>query len=128
MIPETLYHYTCAHVRELLGDEGVLRPAVDLVPYGRRPLLTPAAMWVWLTDMETPNPGALGLTRHLITCDRTEYRYRVDMAAAGEDIWRWSDVRLRTRPRFRRAMESEYARPSRWFISARPVPVFYDPR
>ncbi len=63
-----LYHYTCPHGRRGIElDGGLLRP-------NRRALVRA----VWATDLAAPDVTGLGLTRQLITCDRTAYRYVVE--------------------------------------------------
>lgn len=60
----TLYHYTCAHFAQQLENDGILKP-------------NPKTGRAWLTDLETPIPEVLGLTRHSLYCDRTEFRFRL---------------------------------------------------
>lgn len=121
----SLYHYTCEHSHLLLGDgEATLVPAdLDAVAPGRTPW---TAYLVWLTDMRVPVREALGLTSHTLTCDRTQYRYRV--TSRGDIEW-WPHFARALLPSQRRLLEEEPgARPMHWWVSGSPVPVVYDPR
>ena len=64
MSTPTLYHYTCDHARQLIGMRGKLKPH-------QHPLLSKWRPLVWLTDLEEPDAGALGLTSLMLDCDRT---------------------------------------------------------
>jgi hypothetical protein len=83
---------------------------------------------VWLTDLDTPDADALGLTTSYIACDRTEYRYRVT-DHAGVITWaEWVDLQ---RPRYDLTFVSAFTmgrRPRHWWVADVPVPVVYDPR
>lgn len=117
------WHFTCEHGRAALGDAGELVPAVLLVPDPARLALWWPARLVWLSDLPYPDRQALGLTSHLITCDRTAHRYRVTDAAT---VQPWARAR---RP-FRHeaaALEVPGTRPAHWYVSGEPVPVEYDP-
>jgi len=59
-----LWHYTCWHSRRQIGRSGVLHPGLDGL--------------LWATDLPVPDRAGLGLTSHLLGCDRAEYRYRID--------------------------------------------------
>ena len=66
-----LFHYTCAHSAPGIDRDRVLRPGPAVVlPVGL----------VWCTDLgpDLLVPEAVGLTSHLVGCDRTEVGYRVD--------------------------------------------------
>lgn len=67
-LPRVLYHYTCNH-----GLNGIIADR-KLMP-NPHPWLGHAL--VWLTDLDTPDRAALGLTAEHITCDRTENRVTV---------------------------------------------------
>ena len=119
----TLWHYTCQHGRDKIGRSGLLLPARDLVPAHRRDALPWPSVYVWLTDLDTPDADVLGLTRHLIRCDRTAYRYRVS-DATGVVAWTTMARRLRMPWTERDYLEGEPgARPRHWFVSTDPVPV-----
>jgi hypothetical protein len=117
----TLWHYTCQHGREALGDVGRLLPAhmlTDSIP----PLWWPGRL-VWLTDMRAPDVDALGLSSVLIVCNRAEHRYRVTDT---RDCQHW----LRARRPYRHeagVLEVPGTRPAHWYVSGAPVPVVYDP-
>jgi hypothetical protein len=111
-----LYHYTCRHRAELIGRRGVLDPSPQ-------PLLRTRddryAELVWLTDLAEPDAEALGLTSHMLQCDRTEVRYRVVDPSAVEP---WRTYRLRLDRVDVSALELG-RRHDRWYVSARPVEV-----
>lgn len=118
MVGVRLYHYTCDHGRQGIGDTGVLVSAATQA--GRDDLLFPALV-VWLTDMATPDRNALGLTSNILSCDRTRYRYRVTDATTAIP---WTQY-ARLVPRWVRE-ELEGApgtRPVHWWISLTSVPV-----
>lgn len=109
----TLYHYTCADGAALIDAELVLRP-------NEHPML-PDVPLVWLTDLDSPVRGALGLTMGArITCDRTRHRYTV---ADPDGCIPWVAL-ARLLPRHvRDAFEAPPAMPMHWWVSAQPVPV-----
>ncbi len=123
MTGPTFYHYTCDHGREALGDAGTLLPAADLTPRLRRLGLLPA-LWVWCTDLATPNREGLGLTMNVVTCDRTAHRYRVVQPGA---LMRWAHVARTLTREQRDALEAEPgAMPAHWYVG-QSVDVVYDP-
>lgn len=118
-----LYHYSCEHLFEDIGEEGTL------LPLSHRREVDPRAwpsLFVWMTDMTIPQPDALGLTRRTLRCDRTKYRYRI---TGGEAIERWVDAARRLDRNTRAMLENEPgARPAHWWFSVQPVTAVYDPR
>jgi hypothetical protein len=74
-----IYHYTCEHGRQALGERGAVRPLADWNPRAATLLgnRIHMAMLSWFTDLDVAVPHALGLTRGTIECDRTAHRYRV---------------------------------------------------
>lgn len=121
MTERTLYHFTCGHSRDQIGDTGKILPGSMLTD-------TDAAWparFVWLTDMARPDRNALGLTSHTLRCDRTEHRYRVTDPTA---VVPWHTVaRLLTREQ-RDQLEAEPgARPMHWFVAVCGIAVVYDP-
>lgn len=108
----TLYHYTCDDGHAAIGKVGVLRPGPDGL--------------IWLTDMRTPNRDALGLTMHILKCDRTRHRYRVTDPSYAVP---WIEYRKTLDdPWWRAELEfADGARPRHWFVTTAPVPVEYDP-
>jgi hypothetical protein len=118
-----LFHYTCDHGRHGIGDMGYLRSVASLT--GRRDL-PDLARWIWLTDLDIPVRDALGLTSHLLGCDRTAHRYRV--ADTPHMVEPWTKVRRLAAPADREALESSPgARPRHWFVTRFPIAVVYDP-
>lgn len=99
----TLYHYACEHTRRALGRRGMLRPTPSVIGV---PLL-------WLTDQDPPDRNGLGLTRHLVGCDRLAFRYLV----TDPDAVPWLLSPHRT-PAAVMLLEllPEGADPRRWFV------------
>lgn len=103
----TLYHFTCRHVASRISRRGFLRP-------WPQPALGGVA-FVWLTDLEAPDPDALGLTSHTLACNRLERRYVVHV----DDAQPWDAVKgaLPTVPAsFERGRQPEH-----WFVVRRSV-------
>ena len=125
---KTLWHYTCDHAQDSIGDEGLLVPAlaqIGAAAAGRMPSWEKAvAGLVWLTDLDSPLRNELGLTSNSIGCDRTRHRYRV----VGYSAVHYPTIRRDLPKRAREALESaEGAMPMHWFVAYTPVPVVYDP-
>jgi len=112
--PDMLFHYTC---RDRLP--GIAADRV-LIPH-RSPVLN--ASLVWLTDLDVPDRGGLGLTAdHLLTCDRTDVRVTVhsDPGVLRWPVW----ARIGRVPgAVRRTLESGRALPMHWWVTSRPVDV-----
>lgn len=125
-----LWHYTCDHGHDAIGQSGYLRSIVDLATAEKlaaRGLPSEFGRWIWLTDLDTPVRGALGLTSHILGCDRTAHRYRVTWPTGAADIQPWTTVR-RLAPRdLLASLEQGDARPRHWYVSRHPVGVEYDP-
>jgi len=120
--PPPLWHYTCDHGHEAIGEFGVLVPGRVLAPDRMPPDYWPAD-FVWLTDLARPNRDALGLTSWIIECDRTAHRYR---AAWEVTIKPWVEVRRSVNsPESLEAAEG--ARPRHWYVSRDPVAVRWAP-
>jgi hypothetical protein len=109
----TMYHYTCRDgYRAIKRDGWILRPHMAVV----------GGRVVWLTDLAEPDGPALGLASHvLVTCDRTEFRLRVEASEAVRHwpVWCRETGVLR---RFRDLIEfAPGAQPLRWFVSPEPL-------
>jgi hypothetical protein len=63
-----LYHFTCQHMADEIEEKGILVPAAQTFVN---------VSLVWLTDMDKFDRDALGLTGHLLDCDRGDVMYRV---------------------------------------------------
>jgi hypothetical protein len=116
VIPATLYHYTC-HTH---GEPGI-RQSEKLVPF-RQPLLGRAL--IWLTDMDTPNAWALGLTNYTLCCDRTQVRVTVHPLEHREacGLHPWWTYRRTVHPVLRDALE-QTGMPMHWWVTEKSVPV-----
>jgi hypothetical protein len=117
----TLYHYTCQHVHEIIGESGLLLPARELVDGDKLDDYWPAA-FVWLTDLGAPLRLALGLTMRLTTCDRIAYRYRVTDSSG---VQPWLYVRRHV-PEPEQLELAAGAKPRHWYVARAPVPVVLD--
>jgi hypothetical protein len=118
-----LYHYCCEHSYQRIGRTGVLLPVHLFVTDKPVPW---TGRLVWLTDMATPVRDALGLTSHILSCDRTTHRYRVTDSTS---VLPWVKA-ARTIPREQRedVEGAPGAMPMHWYVSDVGVPVVYDPR
>lgn len=105
-MPPTLYHYTCRHFAARIGVQGLLR-------------VSPVTGVLWLTDLDSPVAGALGLTSTILACDRTEARFVVD--DPDDTVTAWLELR-RSAPRYVvEALESAPgAMPRHWWIATGP--------
>lgn len=114
--PKFLYHFTCDHGAAGIHSDGYVRPAVDLTDK-ELPL---SGQFAWFTDLLIPDRNGLGLTSHILGCDRTAHRFRVtDMT----EVERWTNVR-RYHPEMARELEfAPGAMPMHWWLSTKPVPV-----
>ncbi len=112
----TLYHFTCDHGHRQIVDQ--------LLPGSYMSTAVGASPFVWMTNLESPNRDALGLTSHFIDCDRTSFRYRVTDESSA--IW-WMDARRMLPEGYVGLLESSHgARPMHWWISLEPVPAVLD--
>jgi hypothetical protein len=100
-----LYHYTCSHAAPQIEKDGFIRPAES-------------AVFAWATDLYPPVREALGLTSHILKCDRMEHAFRV----YSEHMVPWMEVRKLYD--FRDALESAPgAMPMHWYVSPVAVPA-----
>lgn len=106
----TLYHYTCSHGSKGIGIQGELRP---------NPISMIGVSLVWLTDLDVPFDEPLGLTSHMLSCDRKEHRYRV---TDDSTCVPWIGYEFRDRQ-----LEIPGTMPRHWWVSEKPVSVVYDP-
>lgn len=104
----TLYHYTCNHGSLLITDE--IRPNAH--PWLPRPV-------IWLTDRETPDVDALGLTSHILDCNRTEYRYEIPWDPSM--IWWPTYAKYALTPTIRMRFESPGTDPASWWVTEHPI-------
>lgn len=116
VVPATLYHYTC---REH-GEPGITHDQ-KLLPH-KQPLL--GRHLVWLTDLDTPHPWALGLTNYLLCCDRTQVRVTVHPWVCKDicGVHAWWHYRRTIHPVLREAVE-QTGMPMHWWVTELPVPI-----
>lgn len=106
-----LYHYTCDHGADGIRREGVIRP-------NRHVILGVGV--VWLTDLDVPYREALGLTSHILSCDRTAHRLEVVCPWA---VW-WPRYARGLPSSARWAVESAAGMaPVHWWVATEPVAV-----
>lgn len=110
------YHYTCDHGHRLIG--GTVVPGDTLGRYDH----DGPHIYAWFTDLARPIRDALGLTSHVLTCDRTTHRYRVTDA---RDLIHWTHVRG-DHPWAAELESAPGARPMHWWVARHPVPVVLD--
>ena len=107
-----LYHYCCRHSAKLIVRSGALRPFPQ-------PLLRGLPV-LWATDQETPDREALGLTMHMVQCDRTERRFTIpDYSTQLFTPWLDSPVRLLVDDLAN--FEAAPRDPTLWWVSILPV-------
>ena len=115
-VPATLYHYTC-HEH---GEPGITQDQ-KLLPHHQFLL---GRHLVWLTDMDVPHAWALGLTNHLLCCDRTQVRVTVH-PLSGKDasgIHPWWYYRRTIPPVLRETVE-QTGMPMHWWVTEQALPV-----
>ena len=117
----TLWHFTCEHGHAALGPAGIVKPAMLLTPAGTD--VPMQGMFAWYTDLENPDPLAVGLTSVTLRCNRMAHRYRVTDDA---DVLPWSDY-AKFLPELDRTLATPGAQPDHWWAASAPVPVEYDP-
>lgn len=110
-----LYHYTCAHAAPHITRERWLQG-------NPHPWMPDAGPLVHLTDLDTPDRAALGLTSNILLCDRTEYRVVVSTQSAVH----WPVFARTIQRHIRRALEdAPGAMPMHWYVvQGAPVAVF----
>lgn len=108
----TLYHYCCRHSAQAITRVGMLRP------FGKELF---GVNLIWLTDQAMPNRDGLGLTSHILKCDRLECQYIVQADPPDVERWITSDVRaeLAVSPDFHEFEDGR--QPETWWISRRPL-------
>lgn len=111
-----LWHYTCDHgLQGIEASDWFVIPAAAQLGSVRG---TPGE-FAWFTDLSRPLRDGLGLTSHILACDRTAHRLRVVDSGL---IVPWTKVRRA----WRWAAELESApgaRPAHWFVSSEAVRV-----
>lgn len=121
-----LWHYTCDHGRDKIGDIGFVRPGFLIARPGTLPPVH--SQWAWFTDLAVPDAAGLGLTMNTIRCDRTVHRYRV-LDPTVSVIRPWVDVRRSVTSEIRKGLERDPdgVLPEHWWVCRFPVRCAYDP-
>lgn len=114
----TLYHFTCSHAAPGIETAGVIRPSLQ-PQLG----LDPWPRLVWLTDMETPDRAALGLTSVTLKCDRTEHRFRATDTSGVVRFAEWQRGRVPFAAFAALVIGHE---PARWWVAEVAVPAVRD--
>jgi len=107
----TLYHFTCDHGFNALGEEGMLCAPVT------HPFL--GCSVVWLTTQAQPDRESTGLGMTYTSCDRMKYCYEV---SEPEKCRPW----LGSLERFKSPLGAvedleRYGDPEHWWITAEPT-------
>jgi hypothetical protein len=110
----SLYHYTCRDGFEQITKAGFIRPTMH--PYLSRAV-------VWLTDLDTTDRRALGLTSYSLSCDRMEYRFEVDEELAVHWPKFFASLPKEVRASAVELCYADGVRPSHWFVSEKAIPV-----
>jgi hypothetical protein len=112
-LPSVLYHYTCNHGLNGIIADRALKP-------NYQPWLGMAL--TWLTDLDTPDRAALGLTSDHIVCDRTENRVDVTPTADMQPWTTWAR-NARVPQVVRDMLEGGGGFPRHWWVCPVLVPV-----
>jgi hypothetical protein len=112
-----LWHYTCDHGNASIEDTAARRGSVG------RGLIRPGLDgFVWLTDLDAPPVLALGLTSHILTCDRLAHRWLIDPIEAAVYAHPWTAVRRHVDPVRREGIEGAPGVLLRhWWVTRTPV-------
>jgi hypothetical protein len=112
-----LYHYTCKCWAPKIAAQHLLRPS-------KHPILRHHGKFSWLTDLDEPNPVALGLPVVRKPCDRSQYRVAVD--ASLPELHRWASWSRRNIPlALRQALEVNDPKAlfAHWWVALADVPI-----
>jgi hypothetical protein len=106
-----LYHYTCDHGHGGIQRDGWVKPGPDGL--------------VWLTDLPPGRKGlrkALGLTSHMLDCDRMQYVFRVERS---DRVFTYAEAVRRGFISRARSMSlvGPHSRPANWYVAIDPVAV-----
>ena len=120
-VPESLFHFTCAHGKRDIGTFNAL-----LLPH-LHPWL--GTKLVWLTTSAEPDRRKTGLTMNLQSCDRMEYRYVIadPVILARCRVWLGSPERVSPSPKRLSDFEDDgHAAADEWWIADVPLPARFD--
>ena len=127
MIEQQLWHYTCNHSRTLIGRNGFLLPPMAWQADRFMDRINDLdgllqASLVWLTDLDEPDIDGLGLTSHILRCDRSQHRYRV---LSNRGVIPFGQIQHKFSASGQASLLTAAARPEHWFVSFNRVPVEY---
>ena len=111
----SLWHYTCDHGHDGIGERGMLLPNLHIQLNVRLS---------WLTDMAEPERLALGLTNQFTGCDRTRFRYRLERSGHVMPWGMWAALNHPDET-LREDLE-RYGNPDRWWVGMTPLAVVLD--
>lgn len=106
-------HYTCAHSIDAIHAQGLVSPTPQPV-LGNR-------LMSWWTDITWPTTReSLGLTSHLLLCDRMQYRVEAEDTS---QIVPWTKLAHGIPWDVRRYLEGPGTLPAHWFVAESDVPI-----
>ena len=102
----SIVHYTCAHSIDAIHSQGLVSPTPQPV-LGNR-------LMSWWTDITWPTTReSLGLTSHLLSCDRMQYRVEAEDTS---QIVPWTKLAHDIPWDVRRFLEGPGTLPAHWFV------------
>lgn len=108
-----IWHYTCDHGAAGIRRDGVVKPNAQPALGG-----LPVS---WFTDLDSSRRFEVGLTSHIIRCDRMAHRFEVKDPSV-LDYWPMLARFLRV-PRDVRDELEDGRLPAHWWVSLKPVEV-----
>ena len=135
--PTQVWHFTCEHGRQAIGGVGQIFPLRAMLTTNvldtQEETTKRIASLAWFTtvgDITTREEArSIGLhSTETLKCERWTHRYRVGKRSI-KNLVSWQVERVTWPEHIRQALEHATAgiEPQFWWVSASPVPVFYDP-
>ena len=122
--PTALYHYSCHHGAQGIGEKGIVLPAAIHAPDAAERMpehLRWVMEYAWFTDLAEPAPRALGLTRMTIDCDRLAHRFVVKPDEMEKCTWWPEEMRALNLAAARTISMTPGAMPAHWWVSKGPI-------
>lgn len=111
----TWWHYTCEHKVDDIEATGVVLPQTQQTLGGLQV--------AWFTNMPSASRQALGLTSHMLNCDRMSHLFRV-IPVDEHKVVEWARLRDKlSRPMIVRLEAARGTRPMFWGVAAEAVQV-----